>query len=78
MQKNTKIYNHELSNNKYDIITLEKNIDRLSLRKLLVTQKLTMLFCEQYLLHPEIYAMSSEDFNITMEDIYLYQPHLLC
>jgi len=76
MQKNTKIYNFELSNNKYDIITLEENIERLSLRKLLVTQKLTLEFCTKYLLHPELYAMSSEDYNITMREILLYQNHL--
>ena len=70
------IYNHQLSNNKYDIVVLEKNIDRLSLKKLLQTQHLTAEFCEKYLLHPDLYGMSNEDSYISVEDILLYQPHL--
>jgi predicted transcriptional regulator len=70
------IYNHCLSNNKYDIKTLETNINRLSLKKLLNTQRLTYDFCIKYLLHPEEYAMCQEDYNITIEDIKLYQSHL--
>lgn len=70
------IYNHNLSNNKYDIKTLEKNINRLSLKKLLNTQILTYDFCIKYLLHPEEYAMCQEDYNITLEDIKLYQSHI--
>jgi len=70
------IYNHQLSNNKYDIKTLETNINRLSLKKLLNTQILTYDFCVTYLLHPETYAMGQEDNNITIEDIKIYQPHL--
>lgn len=70
------IYNHELSNKKFDILTLEKNIDNLSLKKLLNTQILTLEFCEKYLLNPEKYGMCIEDDYITMEDILRYQPHL--
>ena len=70
------IHNYELSNNKYDIVLLEDNIDRLSLKKLLQTQHLTAEFCKIYLLQPDLYGMSSEDYYITVEDILLYQPHL--
>jgi len=70
------IYNYQLANNKYDIITLEYNIDRLSLKKLLLTQHLTYDFCIKYLLHPEKYSMSNEDYNITIKDILLHQPHI--
>jgi hypothetical protein len=77
MKKTTQIiYNYQLSNNKYDVKTLEENIDNLSLRRLLVTQNLTYEFCVKYILHPEQYGMSTEDSLITVEDILLYQPHL--
>jgi hypothetical protein len=70
------IHNYQLSNNKYNIIVLEDNIDRLSLKKLLQTQHLTTEFCNKYLLHPDLYGMSIEDSYITVEDILLHQPHL--
>jgi hypothetical protein len=75
-KENMIIYNYQLSNNKYDIVVLENNIDRLSLKKLLQTQYLTVEFCNKYLLHPDLYGMSNEDSYITVEDILLYQPHL--
>ena len=47
------VQHHELMYNKYDIDTLEHNIDRLGLKRLLTTQKLTTAFCVKYLLNPE-------------------------
>jgi hypothetical protein len=76
MKKITIIYNHQLSNNKFDIDTLEFNIDRLSLKKLLSTQHLTLDFCKKYLLHPEEYALCNEDYYISIEDILIYQSHI--
>ena len=70
------IENHQLMYYKYDIETLEYNIDRLSLRKLLVTQTLTPHFCQLYLLNPEEHGMCVEDHYISIEDILLYQKHI--
>ena len=70
------IQHHDLMYNKYDIETLEYNIDNLGLRRLLVTQKLTVDFCIKYLLNPEEYGMCVEDHYISKDDILLYQPHI--
>lgn len=70
------IQNYHLMYNKYDIETLEFNIDRLSLKKLLVTQKLTSEFCKLYLLNPDEQAMCVEDYYISIEDILIYQKHI--
>ena len=70
------IENYQLMYYKYDIETLEYNIDRLSLRKLLVTQKLTPEFCKLYLLNPEEQAMCIEDHYISIKDILIYQKHI--
>jgi len=70
------IQHHELMYNKYDIDTLEYNIDRLGLRRLLITQKLTADFCVKYLLNPEEHGMCVEDQYISKDDILLYQKHI--
>jgi len=70
------IHNHQLMYAKYDIPTLEYNIDRLSLRNLLRTQILTPEFCIKYLLNPEEHGMCVEDYYISKEDILVYQPHI--
>ncbi len=70
------VQHHELMYNKYDIDTLEHNIDRLGLKRLLTTQKLTASFCVKYLLNPEEYGMGVEDEYISKNDILLYQKHI--
>ena len=70
------IQNYQLMYAKYDIETLEHNIDRLSLRRLLQTQVLTLDFCRKYILHPDRYGMCVEDHYISKEDILIYQPHI--
>jgi hypothetical protein len=70
------IHNHQLMYAKYDIATLEYNIDRLSLRNLLKTQTLTPAFCIKFLLDPATHGMDEEDNYISKEDILLYQPHI--
>lgn len=72
----TIIQNHQLRCKKYDIETLEYNIDNLSLRNLLKTQILTAEFCAKYLMNPEEHGMCREDHYIDWNDILLYQPHL--
>ena len=70
------IQHHELMYNKYDIDTLEYNIDRLGLKRLLVTQNLTAEFCIKYLFNPEEYGMCVEDEYISKNDILIYQKHI--
>ncbi len=70
------IHNYQLVYAKYNIPTLEYNIDRLSLRNLLKTQTLTPEFCIKYLLDPATYGLCDEDHYISKEDILLYQPHI--
>ena len=71
------IQNYHLMYNKYDIETLEFNIDRLSLKKLLLTQTLTTEFCKLYLFNPEEHGMCVEDHYISIDDILLYQKHII-
>jgi len=71
------IENYQLMYNKYDIETLEFNIDRLSLKKLLLTQTLTPEFCKLYLFNPEEHGMCVEDHYISIDDILLYQKHII-
>jgi hypothetical protein len=70
------VYNHQLRDKKYDIVTLEYNIDRLCLRTLLTTQKLTPEFCVKYILNYEEHGMCVEDSYICDSDILLYQEHI--
>jgi hypothetical protein len=70
------IHNHQLFDKKYDIETLEYNIDRLALKTLLKTQKLTVDFFGTYLLNPEDHGMSREDHYITWSDVLQYQRHI--
>ena len=70
------VQHHDLMYKKYDIETLEFNIDRLGLKRLLVTQKLTAEFCIKYLLNPEEHGMCVEDHYISKNDILLYQKHI--
>ena len=69
----TIIQNHQLRGKKYDIETLEYNIDNLSLRNLLKTQILTAEFCAKYLMNPEEHGMCREDHYIDWNDILHYQ-----
>jgi hypothetical protein len=70
------IQHYQLTNEKFDIETLEYNIDRLGLKKLLQTQILTPEFCVKYILNPEEHGMCREDHYICLNDIVLYQPHI--
>jgi hypothetical protein len=70
------IQHHELMYKKYDCNTLEYNIDRLGLKRLLTTQLLTVEFCVNYLLNPEEHGMCIEDHYISIHDILQYQTHI--
>ena len=70
-----KINDHMLRYHKFDIHTLEKNINNLSLKTLLYTQTLTAEFCVKYILD-EKYASCVEDTYIDMGDVLNAQPHI--
>jgi hypothetical protein len=70
------IQHHQLSYEKFDIETLEHNIDRLGLKKLLQTQVLTPEFCVKYILNPQEHGICREDHYICKNDILIYQPHI--
>ncbi len=64
-----------LRKRKYDISTLEKNINNLSMKTLLYTQNLTAEFCVKYILNDE-YASCIEDTYICIGDVLNAQKHL--
>jgi hypothetical protein len=70
-----KINDHMLRNHKFDIYTLEKNINNLSLKTLLYTQTLTAEFCIKYILDQK-YASCVEDTYIDIGDVLNAQPHI--
>ena len=59
----------------YDINVLEKNINNLSLKILLYTQKLTADFCAKYILN-ENYASCVEETYICARDVLNAQKHI--
>ena len=59
----------------YDISILEKNINNLSLKILLYTQKLTADFCAKYILN-ENYASCVEETYICNGDVLNAQKHI--
>jgi hypothetical protein len=64
-----------LRNKKYDISTLEKNINNLSTKTLLYTQKLTADFCVKYILNYK-YSSCVEDTYICIGDVLNAQKHI--
>ena len=72
-----KITNIDLYTQKYNIETLEQNINNLSLQTLLNTQHLTIEFCVKYLLDDDnTYAWREEENDISYYDIVSCQPHI--
>lgn len=69
------VTNEDLRHNKYDIPTLEANIDNFDLRTLLYTQHLTSSFCVKYILSEE-YSSCVEDTYLCDGDVLHHQPHI--
>lgn len=69
---------HDLIANKngYSIDILEKNIDGLSLKTLLYTQRLTPEFCVKYIILNDDHASCEEDSYISEYDVRFAQPHI--
>ena len=65
----------DLRYNKYSIAKLEENIDRLTNKMLLCTQRLTAEFCVKYILS-EYCDSRIEDAYINVYDVLQAQPHI--
>ena len=65
----------DLNNKHYNEEILIKNIEILDLRNILSTQKLSLDFCQNFILN-EKYHKCVEDTYLDMSDILKYQPHL--
>ena len=70
------LYNDNmLRNKKYDITTLERNINNLSMKTILHTQYLTPEFCVKYILNDK-YASCIEDTYICIGNVLNAQKHI--
>ncbi len=58
------ITNMDLYNNKFNIETLEKNINKLDLNTILSTQTLTVDFCINYIMNEKYQCFAEEDIDI--------------
>ena len=70
------IDNSDLRINKYNIETLERNVDNLNMKTCVNTQVLTAEFCVKYILNKD-FQFTKEEQEINIETIKKYQPHLL-
>ena len=68
--------NHDLYTRQWTIEELETNIDRLSLKSILYTQKITAEFAVKYILTTDAYACCVEETYYDIDDILDLQPHL--
>jgi hypothetical protein len=70
------INNSDLTKRQYTMEELEKNINNLDAKRLLLTQKLTLEFCKKYILDMDIDNGSEESYDFDMCYILKRQPHL--
>ena len=70
------IKNWELSEKKYDIDELERNMDYLCPKILVNTQKLTPEFCIKYILNEEYMSCEEEKYLLTYGYVLSCQPHI--
>jgi hypothetical protein len=79
--KNWDAYNFKMFEGyKYSIDELEfiTQYSQVSLKSILMTQKLTINYCKKYLLDKcNKYSVKDADNNITIFDILFYQKHLI-
>jgi hypothetical protein len=71
-----KITNRSLLNNKYDIKTLEDNLDVLDFKILLRTQTLTAEFCVKYILNDDYASCIEDTYYFDYSRVLLHQTHL--
>lgn len=65
----------DLYNNKYDRETLKQNIYAVKLTDIVKTQTLDITFIVRYILS-DLYQLSDDDKNITVDMVLKYQPHI--
>ena len=65
-----------LQNNKYDIETLEKNVDFISMKTCVNTQILTAEFCVKYILNEDYMSCIEDTYCIDKGYVLRRQPHL--
>ncbi len=68
-------YMIDLEKNKYDEVTLKKNIYAVSLLSILKTQTISEDFALTYILNKK-FQLTEEERDITVYDVITYQPHL--
>lgn len=68
--------NLDLLNNKYNMEVLKQYIFALNLIDILKTQHLTSEFVIDFILNKD-FQLTEEENNLTIKDIFLYQPHLI-
>tara|TARA_B100001769_G_C22111734_1_gene601605 strand:+ start:1288 stop:1551 length:264 start_codon:yes stop_codon:yes gene_type:complete len=72
----SEITDFTLLKNKYDIATLELNVENLDKKILLATQKLNAEFCIKYIWDPEIDNGSEASYIFDFQYILIFQKHL--
>jgi hypothetical protein len=71
----TEISNIDLYSNTFPLDVLEKNIDKLDLKTLIKTQKLSYDFIIKYILNEE-YQITPEEKTIDIYDVIYNQSHI--
>jgi hypothetical protein len=71
-----KITTRDLLNNKYDIQTLENQIDDLDLKVILRTQTLTAEFCIKYILNDNYASCVEDTYYFDYNRVLSHQTHL--
>ena len=70
------IDNSDLRINKYDIETLERNVDNLNMKTCVNTQVLTAEFCVKYVLNEDYMSCIEDTYCIDSGYVLKRQPHL--
>ena len=70
------IDNSDLRINKYDIETLERNVDNLNMKTCVNTQVLTAEFCVKYVLNEDYMSCIEDTYCIDKGYVLRRQPHL--
>lgn len=75
MAENKVLVYFDIDSKQYDMDTLIKNINILSLIKIVRKQKLTLDFIKNYILNDE-YQCTPEEQYIDKKFVLMYQPHI--
>lgn len=70
------ISDFQLLKQRYDLVTLERNVGKLDKKILLATQMLSAEFCIKYIWDPGIDSGSEDSYIYDFDYILGFQPHL--